>query len=69
MALIKIGGCDDGTCPTVWRQEDSGALFVQGYEATPAELAAVGDVPPGEGVVRLPADVLAQAAATLDTAP
>jgi len=42
---------------------------VQGYETTPAELAAMGEVPAGERVVRIPADVLAQAAARLEAVP
>jgi len=69
MTLIKIGGCDDGTCPTVWWDQDRDTLFVQGYRTTPAERAAMGDVPAGERVVRIPADVLTQAAARLGGLP
>jgi hypothetical protein len=65
MAFTKLGGCDDGTCPSVKQNDTTGDLFVQGYEATAEELAAVGDVPAGERVVRIPAHILTQAAQAL----
>ncbi|MGH7882536.1 MAG: DUF6879 family protein [Candidatus Dormibacteraceae bacterium] len=63
MRLYRIGrmACDDGrTCPQVLRTED-GDLFVQGYIPGP-EAASSLDVPEGEAVVRVPRDVLLEAA-------
>ena len=50
--------CGSGTCPTVYRT-DKGTLLVQGYTVTPQTVGI--DVPPGEQLVEIPADLLAAA--------
>ncbi len=50
--------CGTGTCPTVYRT-DRGTLVVQGYTVAP-ENAGI-DVPAGEQLVEIPADLLAAA--------
>ena len=47
--------CGGGHCPTVYRT-NRGTLVVQGY-AVPAGTAGV-DLPPGELLVEIPADLL-----------
>ena len=48
--------CGTGSCPTVYRT-DRGTLVVQGYTVT-AESANI-DLPAGEQLVEIPADLLA----------
>lgn len=48
--------CGNGSCPTVYRT-DRGTLLVQGY-AIPADQVSL-DLPPGEQLVEIPADLLA----------
>ena len=50
--------CGTGTCPTVYRT-DRGTLVVQGYTVTPTNLGI--EVPAGEQLVEIPADLLAAA--------
>lgn len=50
--------CGTGSCPTVYRT-DRGTLVVQGYTVT-AEQADL-DLPAGEQLVEIPADLLAAA--------
>jgi hypothetical protein len=50
--------CGNGSCPTVYRT-DRGTLVVQGYAVT-AQTAGI-DVPHGEQLVEIPADLLAAA--------
>lgn len=50
--------CGGGHCPTVYRT-DRGTLVVQGY-AVNAQVAGV-DLPPGELLVEIPADLLRSA--------
>jgi hypothetical protein len=51
--------CGSATCPTVY-QSDRGTLVVQGY-AVEAARAGV-DLPPGELLVEIPVELLANAA-------
>ena len=55
--------CGGGHCPTVYRT-NRGTLVVQGYAVT-GESAGV-DLPPGELLVEIPADLLRQAAREAD---
>lgn len=55
--------CGGGTCPTVYRT-NRGTLVVQGY-AVSAESAGV-DLPAGELMVEIPADLLTAAAQAAD---
>jgi len=55
--------CGGGHCPTVYRT-NRGTLVVQGYAVT-AGSAGV-DLPPGELLVEIPADLLRQAAREAD---
>lgn len=50
--------CGSGTCPTVYRT-DRDTYVVQGYTVT-AEDAGL-DLPPGEQLVEIPAEIFAQA--------
>ena len=54
------GSCPNANCPAVWDPEtDTGDLLVQGYVSTAIE------VPAGESVVRVPAEVILEAAVRL----
>lgn len=53
--------CKGGLCPTAIVTED-GHVFVQGYELTDTERAAL-SAPAGEGYVRMPLAVLRKLAA------
>jgi hypothetical protein len=55
--------CGGGTCPTVYRT-NRGSLVVQGY-AVPAEAAGV-NLPTGELLVEIPADLLRAAVRAAD---
>jgi hypothetical protein len=61
MALRFVGidpNTDTGQCPTVWVDEESAEVVVQGWlpdEAMLAECLATGAIPATEGVVRIPA--------------
>ena len=50
--------CGNGSCPTVYRT-DRGTLVVQGYTVIPASTGI--EVPAGEQLVEIPADLLAAA--------
>ncbi|MEU9193883.1 hypothetical protein [Streptomyces hundungensis] len=52
-----VGECEGGTCATVYALDGTGDLLVQGYKPTEAETAGI-DVPAGESVVRIPADII-----------
>lgn len=45
------------TCPTLYRTED-GIYYIQGYVVTAPEVLAEMDVPDGEAVVRITADLV-----------
>lgn len=55
--------CGGGHCPTVYRT-NRGTLVVQGYAVTAG--AAGVELPPGELLVEIPADLLRQAAREAD---
>jgi len=57
MRLHKIGGCDDGTCPTVYAT-DRGTLVVQGGVVTDPDALAAMDLPEHETAVEVPAALL-----------
>jgi hypothetical protein len=50
--------CSGGHCPTVYRT-NRGTLVVQGYAVTAREAGL--DLPPGELLVEIPADLLQEA--------
>jgi hypothetical protein len=54
MRLQRIGGCEGGTCPTVYAT-DRGTLVVQGTTVTDAEGV---NVPGHESLVEVPAELL-----------
>jgi hypothetical protein len=58
MRLQKIGGCDDGTCPTVYAT-DRGSYVVQGTIVTDPEALANVNLPAYETLVEVPAELLA----------
>jgi hypothetical protein len=55
--------CGSNTCPTVYKS-DQGTLVVQGYTVT-AERAGV-DLPDGEMLVEIPAELLREAMRLLE---
>jgi hypothetical protein len=54
--------CSSGACPTVY-QSDSGTLLVQGYAVSPDRTGL--DLPAGESMVEVPAELLAEAVRNL----
>jgi hypothetical protein len=65
MRLVRLSGCCvGGDCPTVYAADQGTDLFVQGYDVTDAD-ALVGQLPPGEHLVRVPIHVLTEAARRL----
>jgi hypothetical protein len=46
-----------GNSPTLWNT-DAGQYVIQGFELDPDTLAQVGDVPPGELVIRVPKELM-----------
>jgi hypothetical protein len=62
MRLLKVSGCDNGTCPAVYIS-DRGTAVVQGTPvATDAEGLTLGD---GETAVELPPEIVLGAIAAL----
>ncbi|GGZ56839.1 hypothetical protein GCM10010371_15490 [Streptomyces subrutilus] len=58
MAVTRlVGECEKGTCATLYRVDGTVDLLVQGYDTTDAETAGL-DVPAGETVVRIPAEII-----------
>jgi len=55
--------CGSNTCPTVYRS-DRGTLVIQGYSVSAAHAGV--DLPEGEMLVEIPADLLAEAARLLN---
>lgn len=55
---VIAGRCSSGACPTIYRT-DSGTLVVQG-RIVPGERTGF-DVPDGETLVEIPAELLAEA--------
>ena len=49
--------CDNGPCPTIWKTANPAMGGVQGFKATPEELAEMG-LPENETVVFVPWDLL-----------
>jgi hypothetical protein len=58
MWLTQVGGCDDGTCPTVYAT-DRGSYVVQGTIVTDPEALASVNLPSHETLVEVPAELLA----------
>jgi hypothetical protein len=54
--------CGAGSCPTVYRT-NRGTFVVQGYAVTGSDVGV--DLPDGEFLVEIPADLLEQAARTV----
>jgi hypothetical protein len=57
MRLQKIGGCDDGTCPTLF-ETDRGTYVVQGSIVSDPEALAAMNLPAHETAVEVPAALL-----------
>ncbi|MGW8783089.1 hypothetical protein ACWGNM_34225 [Streptomyces sp. NPDC055796] len=74
MALRFIGidpDSDTGQCPTVWVDEDTAEVVIQGWKADEALLAQcleTGAVPETEGVVRIPVRMAAMLREACDAA-
>ena len=54
MRLQRIGGCDDGTCPAIYRT-DRGTIVVQGSIVTDPDALQAMDLPAHETAVGVPA--------------
>jgi hypothetical protein len=46
-----------GNSPTLW-DTDAGQYVIQGFELDPDTFAQIGDVPPGELVIRVPKELM-----------
>ncbi|MFD5415776.1 hypothetical protein [Streptomyces nojiriensis] len=74
MALRFIGidpDSDTGQCPTVWVDEATADVVIQGWKADEALLAQcleTGSIPDTEGVVRIPARMAAMLREACDDA-
>lgn len=63
MKLDRVAGvCASGGCPTVYATEE-GDLVIQGYAIVGPSID--GGLPPGEAVVRIPRELMLQAARKL----
>jgi hypothetical protein len=58
--VVLAETCRDGTCPTIYRKDDR-TVVVQGYVVEEPDVASG----PGEAVVEVPAELLAQAVSAL----
>ncbi|MEU0783271.1 hypothetical protein ABZ341_17070 [Streptomyces sp. NPDC006173] len=60
MRLRFIGTTsENGNCPTLYEDTDTGDIVVQGYTVTnPADIAQLRDVAPSESFVRIPRELL-----------
>jgi hypothetical protein len=58
MRLHKIGGCDDGTCPTLFLT-DRGTYVVQGAIVTDPDALDAMNLPAHETAVEVPTELLA----------
>jgi hypothetical protein len=62
--LVRLATCSGGSCPTIYADEGSVDVVVQGY---PVPTAGAGvSVPAEERLVRVPRSVLLEAAARLN---
>jgi hypothetical protein len=52
---VIVSACGTGTCPTIY-ETDRGTVLVQGYPVTAAQAGV--DLPEGELLVEIPADLL-----------
>ena len=57
MRLQKIGGCDDGTCPSLFLT-DRGTYVVQGSIVTDPQALTAMNLPAHETAVEVPAELL-----------
>jgi hypothetical protein len=55
---VVASSCTAGSCPTIYRTE-SGSVVIQGYVMTPAQAGI--EVPDGEMLVEIPAELLSEA--------
>lgn len=59
MAVTRlVGECEKGTCATLYRVDDTGDLLVQGYNVDDAGTLVGIEIPAGETVVRIPAEII-----------
>lgn len=56
---IWTNGCSDGNCPTVYVDDSAAAtVIIQGFKLDGDTAAALGEVPAGEGVLRVPRELI-----------
>ncbi|MEU8538518.1 hypothetical protein AB0C52_00710 [Streptomyces sp. NPDC048717] len=53
-----VGECEKGACATLYRVEETGDLLVQGYDVADAGTLVGIEIPAGESVVRIPAEII-----------
>jgi hypothetical protein len=67
MALRFLGKeTQTGNSPTLWASSDGEDYIIQGFTLDPETLAEVGNVPAGEGVVRVPKKLMEHMANDFD---
>ncbi|MEV3855979.1 hypothetical protein AB0J38_16845 [Streptomyces sp. NPDC050095] len=69
--IAKDPNTDGANCPTIWVDEDSQELVLQGWKAdetTRADCLTSGPIPDSEEVVRLPARMVAAIREACDVA-
>lgn len=65
--MRQLAGCDNGWCPKIFEPQDGTTdVLVQGYVTDHATLTAHGGLAIGESVVRIPREVLLEAARALE---
>ncbi|MFJ7202277.1 hypothetical protein ACIQWR_01890 [Streptomyces sp. NPDC098789] len=59
MAVTRlVGECEKGSCATLYRLDGTGDLLVQGYDVEDAGALVGIEIPVGETVVRIPAEII-----------
>ncbi|MEU3756852.1 hypothetical protein AB0H17_29555 [Streptomyces olivoreticuli] len=59
MTLTRlVGECEKGTCATLYAIDGTGDLLVQGYNVGDTETLGGLEIPVGESVVRIPAEIV-----------
>lgn len=53
-----VGECERGACATLYRVDGTGDLLVQGYDIDDAGVLTGIEIPAGETIVRIPAEII-----------
>lgn len=64
---LLASDCEDGDCPKVYEYKpDADYVALQGYRLSDDELAELGEIPPGEIVIKFPRALLAHIPTEVD---